>query len=160
MWGLPQSAAKSQPVPAQSYGLWAAASAAVDGPRIPSTSCAKQRAPLGPRSELFARHADPGECHAGLRRMLWYPTYSAPCALPSLTSVTMWFGSRLFRYAAVLWAQRGMVVQPGSPAQRGSLARLQARMVGSSLWGGGGHADCSAAHFTPIFEVGNLNRLD
>lgn len=44
MWGLPQSAAKSQPLPAQSYGLWASASAGVEGPKNPSTSCPRERA--------------------------------------------------------------------------------------------------------------------
>lgn len=37
--GEPQSVAKSQPLPAQLYGLVRSASSGVEGPRKPSTSC-------------------------------------------------------------------------------------------------------------------------
>lgn len=56
-----------------------------------------------------------------------------PQILPALTTVTRWFGSSAFRKAAVWWAHRGMVAQLVSPAQRGSLANAQPKIVGSSL---------------------------
>jgi hypothetical protein len=149
MAGRPASAAKSQPLPAQGYGLWPAA-CGVEGPRKPSLSWEGERALAPSESAAEARcqraappaSLTPGEVLAEIP-LHWavvpYPHRTALTALYTLlpilrpTSVTMWFGSSPFNSPAAQRAQRGMAAAQRSPTQRGSLARDQARMVGSSL---------------------------
>lgn len=54
MAGEAHSAAKSQPLAEQSYGLAAAASCGVDGPRKPSTSCGRGGTQPGEGLQLCA----------------------------------------------------------------------------------------------------------